>query len=680
MRHFEAAQQAVRAFDLAGALEHLERALELAPNYARARKAIASLRQRQAALVRVKLAYETARAGGKLVAARTAVEAWSRLADPASPELQSAWTELVSSLRRAEALTAKALKLERTDPPTARNLYGQSLVIAADLPEALAGLRRTPPDPPAALEAEVLGDRIRLTWTPPPPDGLGPLSYVVLRKRSGVLRHPTDGTRIAVTAACEFDDLLVTPGDTVGYAVLSQRGEVESIAAISLGPLVFLADVKDVRVAVREHEVELSWSPPRGVGEVRVVRKADTPPAGPRDGDRIASALDQALDRDIEKDRVYYYGIYAVYKMADGRLFPSPGVMVSGRPQPPVEPLEAPRLLQEAGGRVRLNWIEPARGSVKILRTAMPLPLPAGSRLSAAEVETLHGHWLIPAAPDRADDPEPPAAGPCSYTPLTGWGDTWTVGQSVSLSRVPDPTELSATRSGIGLGSSSGLTRVTLRWRWPAEASAAIVVARQGAPPQGPSDPVASPEFVSRAEYDQQGCWSFTLTLGRPRSARSQARASARPTTEAPSSDSGPWHVRVYSLAERDGVRSISPGVEPTAATVLPGRHPEVTVSYHLKRPWLPGLPWTLTFRSEPAGSTLPSMVLVAHPRTVPLAVDDGQIIAHFPDVHDGASFPIRTRLNLARHGLRVFLDPNIEPDEVIPVRFRHPEIGSPRA
>ena len=76
-------------------------------------------------------------------------------------------------------------------------------------------------------------------------------------------------------------------------------------------------------------------------------------------------------------NEVYHYGIYAIYAMADGRLFPAPGVVVSARPQPPISTLEAPRLLVEPSGRVRIDWVEPPRGSVKILRTARP-PAPPG--------------------------------------------------------------------------------------------------------------------------------------------------------------------------------------------------------------------------------------------------------------------------------------------------------------
>ena len=153
------------------------------------------------------------------------------------------------------------------------------------------------------------------------------------------------------------------------------------------GPFLFLADVKDVRVEFRNREVELGWSLPRGVSEVRVIRKQGGPPKNPRDGDRIPAALDHALDRNLDPNEVYHYGIYAIYAMADGKLFPAPGVVVSARPQPPISTLEAPRLLVEPSGRVRIDWVEPARGSVKILRTAGPLPHPVGTRLSARQTE-----------------------------------------------------------------------------------------------------------------------------------------------------------------------------------------------------------------------------------------------------------------------------------------------------
>ena len=680
-RHFDAAQQAFRTFQLERALEHLERVRELAPNHAEARKAIALVRKRQAGIARVQLAYQTAMAGGRLFAARAAVEAWSRVVDPESPEIQAAWSELTRELSRAETLAARARNLERTDPPAARTLYRQSLAIAADLPDALAGLGRTPPDPPTVLDAQVLGDRIRLYWTPPPSDGLGPLTYVILRKRGGALQHPADGTRIAEVSTSEFDDTHATPGDTVGYAVLSKRGGVESVSAISLGPFVFLADVKDVRVDFRQDVVELAWQPPRGVAEIRVIRTRGAPPRDVRDGDRIATAIDHALDRDVDPKEVYHYGIFAIYKMSDGRLFPAPGVVVSARPQPVVSPLEAPRLLLEPGRGVRLDWIEPMRGAVKVLRTAHPLPVPAGTRLLANEAEALDGYRIEPALPGQGYDPEPPAEGHCYYTPLTVWNGMSTVGHGVALSRVADPSELRATRAGGGLGSGPSGTRVTLRWQWAAGAGATLVVARQGAPPLGTSDPAAITEAVSFADYDRLGSWTLSLPVTRPRDAHVNfpAGEGSEPGILTISTDAGPWHIRVYSLANVDGIRSISPGLEPTAATVLPGPNPEVTVSYVLKRPRFPGFPWSITFQTDPPGTPVPAMVLVAHPRAVPLSVDDGQIVAHFPAGPAATRHSIRTAVNLAKYCVRAFADPEVEPALITPIRLRHPETGTTR-
>ena len=582
LRHFEAAEHAFRGLDLDAALEHLGRVLELAPEHAGARNGLGRVRRRQAELDRLRMDYQAARAGGRLAAARAAVEAWSRLADPRSPELQAARAELTPLLRRAEALAARARKLERADPPAARNFYRQALEIAADLPDATAGLARTPPDAPTAMDARVLGDRIRLVWTPPPPDGCGPLTFVVVRKRDGVLAHLGDGVRIAEVDAPEFDDLTVPPGETIGYAVLSKRGAAESLAAISLGPFVFLPDVQDVRVEPGADHVALGWRSPAGVTEVRVVRKRGAAPSGPRDGDRLPAALDHVVDRGLEPDQVYHYAIHAIYRMPDGRLFPSPGVAA-------------------------------------VARTGTPIA------------------W----SPDR----------PVARPEATG--------------RPADPTDLRVTRAGGPQGTGPGGVRVALRWRWAADAPSALIIARPGVPPEGPDDPMATTAIVRRDDYERQGGWTLALP--------------AIPNGEPAAPDVGPWRIRVYSADDRGGSRVLSPGTEPSAATTVPGPYPEVTVSYDLRRPWLPGAAWSLTLRTEPAGATTPPLVVVAHPRAVPLSADDGRIVARIPAAADGTRIPIPAAYRVGGQGLRVFLDPTIPPDTLVPIRFRHPENGSTR-
>ncbi len=146
-----------------------------------------------------------------------------------------------------------------------------------------------------------------------------------------------------------------------------------------------------------------------------------------------------------------------------------------------------------------------------------------------------------------------------------------------------------------------------------------------------------------------------------------------------PSSGEGPWHIRVYSVAPVDDERVVSAGLDPTAATIVPGPHPEVTVTYTLRRPAFPGRPWSLTIQTEPAGAAIPPTALVSHPRTVPLSVDAGEIVAQFPTARDGATFTLPGKLDLAKHRARIFADPHVAPDSLPPIRLRHPQTDATR-
>lgn len=668
--HFAAAQDAFRARDLAAARRHLERVQSYAPRHPGARNGMLKVRDRAAVIDGLRTDLAMAEAGGRLVSALRLIRSWRRLAAPGDPAIRKARAQVVDQIRRAERLATAARKLERTDPPQARRLYRESLDLVADLPSGLAGLKRCPPDPPTELDAQALGDRVRLSWTPPAPDELGPLTFIVLRKRGGLPRHPGDGTRIAEVSSAEFDDRHVEPGETVSYAVLSKRGPAESLAAVAAGPILYLPDVRDLRADPRETEVALSWSPPPGAIEVRVVRNRDITPKTPRDGDRVPATLAEAVDRNVESGRIYHYGVFAIHQAADGRRFPSPGLSITTGPRPAVAPPAAPRISLGPLGRVRLDWTEPARGTVRILWTAQPPPFPPGATVTDAEIEELGGRWLAAIAPDRAEDDEPPAAGG-RYTPFLSIGGGWIVGRGVGMSLAADPTDLRAVRLGALPGEPGG-GRVQLRWEWPPGAFAARVLARLGASPIGANDVKALAFTVSRTDYDRAGAWILNLP---PPPADEPAHVNGDPQPARPTD----WRVRVFGVVEADGATHLSPGIEPTAETIVPGPHPEITIDYQLKRPWFPGRPWTLALRTEPPGEAVPPLVVVANARAVPLSAEDGEIVARVPAARDGATLPIPADSRLSALGVRAFVDPAGDPDFLPPVRLRHPEAGGTR-
>lgn len=650
VRHFEAAQHAHRSRDHATALDHLHQVQRLAPHHVGARKAIEKVKDRLAAIDRARSAYEVEAARRHLVAARKAVEAWALLVDPLTPDLRSARDAVTRGLREALALAIRARDVVAADPAAASDLLRRSLAIAADLPEAREGLGRCPPGAPTALRIEQAGERLRLRWAAPPGDGLGPVTYRVLRKTRGVPAHSADGTVVAEVAATEWDDPAAAPGEVVGYGVFGRRGEVESPTGASAGPVTILGEVSEVRVEAIKGEVQVTWRPPRGSTSVRAVRKAGVPPRGPEDGTRVETLRDGLVDRGLDDDKVYHYGVYAVYEGPDGRPVASRGVVVSAMPHAPVRGVDCLSALLHDDGRVRLEWEEPERGGVRILRSPRPPEVAPGDRLDPAEVMALAGLWIDAEGPGLAVDPHLPMVGSCHYTPFTAWAGGLIAGRGVTYSSVQDPSDLRAVRVG-----SAG--KVHLRWRWSPQGSQALIVARTGRFAIGPDDPDARRMTVQDVEYGRQGYFALNLPPGAQ----------------------GAWHISVYGIATVDGDRVVSPGLDPTARTVLPGPHPEITVSYSLRPPRFPGRRWSLTFRTEPPGASIPPTALIAHPRTVPLTVDDGEVVDHFPESRDGATFRIRTKVNLASLRARVFADPRSEPDGLPPIRLRHPEAGGTR-
>ncbi|WP_422924596.1 hypothetical protein [Singulisphaera sp. PoT] len=647
--HFEAARLAFRERQVEISKLHLQRILEFAPTHASTLKALEKLSERQEQIERARAAWESARAAGQWFAARKAADAWSILVPVDHPGARAARDKADQVVRQAKALAARAKAIAQADPKAARELYRQSLGLASDLPEAISGLLRCPPEHPTNLTADYERGRVRLRWVAPNPDGHGSFSYVIVRKSGAPIINLADGTRIAEVQATEYEDLDVVAGESVSYAILTRRGASESIAATAIGPVLLLGEVVDVRVEEGDREVTLSWSLPERASGVRVMRKLGSPPSNPQDGERVETLRDRVQDRNLINDRVYHYGLFAAYKTADGPMLAARGVFVSAQPHPPTEILEAPTIAQEADGRIRLDWIEPARGRVRFLRTLAPLSRGPGSRLTLAEADLLGGIWIDPISSNRAYDPEPLAFGVCHYTPLLSAAGMLTVGHASTFSCVRDPSELRANRVAGG--------KILLRWRWSAQGHECWVIAKAGSLPTGPNDPDAIRTTVHEVEYSRVGHHALLLPTGRD----------------------GPWHIQVFTVAKIGDEVVVSPGLEPSARIVVTGPHPEITISYDLRKPSFPGRAWSLTFRTEPAGSEVPPTALVAHPRTVPLSVDDGEIVAQFPAARDGTTFSIPNKLNLAKGRARVFADPHADPDSLPPIRLRHPETGVAR-
>jgi hypothetical protein len=54
-------------------------------------------------------------------------------------------------------------------------------------------------------------------------------------------------------------------------------------------------------------------------------------------------------------------------------------------------------------------------------------------------------------------------------------------------------------------------------------------------------------------------------------------------------------------------------------------------------------------------------------------------VVARLPASQDGALCRFRTKRSFASHQIRVFADPNVDPEGRSPIRLRHPDAELPR-
>lgn len=636
VQHFEAAQRAFRMKRYGVAVDHLRRVQRMAPRHVGARKGLEKLQAQIGEIRRLKGVFAVERSGQRLVAARAVLEHWGRLVSPGEPVFRAALEDVTRRLAEAEALTARGREQVGRDPAEARVLYRRALVLATDLPEALDGLRRCPPDGPSALFAEARAGRVMLRWSAPAVDEGGAIAYRVIRKRGEAPAHAEDGTVVAEVEGTEWEDGGVTRGEAYGYAVFARREGVSSITGVSSGPFVVVDEVKQVRVESARGLVRLAWTLPEGAVGARVVRKRGMPVLGPHDpaGVVVEAGRDGVEDRGLEDGRVYHYGVYALYRTGSGRAHASAGVAVSAVPGEPPGVVTDLRIEAGADGQPCLRWTPPDVGRVRVVRTERPLMWVEEELRPAAELSGIEGEWLADVRPGVVV--ERGARGGASaiayLTPVTVHAGQAAVGGAVVLARIEDPRGLRVERSW------EAPSTVWLRWQWAegAGGARARVEAREGRHALGPEDGAARMVVVSRDEYAQRGY----------------------ATMELPPGEAGPWYVVVYSEVEVRGQTWHSPGIEPGARAIVPEPGGATDVWYTIERPKVGGRDWRVRLRTEPPGAEIGPTVLVAQRRYVPLGATEGQVVARFGAARDGERMLFRPAAALDGQKMRLWPDP----------------------
>jgi hypothetical protein len=653
-RLWEEAEAQYRARNDDAALASLEQLRAIAPRLGAIDRIAAKIdrRRKEAAATREEL--DRAIASRRLMAARAAVIALAALVPDDDPGYVEARGVVERDLRDAATLIDRARAAMADDPALARTLLLKALALAADSDEARDALRACPPDAPAKLLIGTDPAGVTLSWKAPTSAPQDAIRFRV--RRSVGVEASRSSPVVAETAQASYRDADAPSAASLWYAVATVRDGVESVTHAAAGPIVLLREVSELKLESTTRAVSLSWTTPPGAVAVRVDRT--TLGAGSSGGGKtetIASAQGRALDQAVEPDRAYRYTVRVSYPAATegGPPRVSSGVAVEAFTASRASPVLEVDLRRLPDGTMRVGWNARGPSRVTIYRLDRAPSVTPGAAISADALGRAGAVALPLQYDDHAIDPSPERAAATYYLPVTSWNGSTAVGRAAVWLAVPDPSDLRAARSTT---ENSG--QVMLRWRWAPGATSSLVLARSGASPTGPEDPRAVRFEVAESDYAREGRYRLNLPADQP----------------------GPWHLAVRSVVEVEGRATVSEGREPTSRLVLAAPSPVVQVSYQIHRPRFPGRSWRVSFRTDPPGQEVPPTTLVAHPRTVPLSADDGEVIDHFPATRDGASFRVRSRASqhLAQFSrgearARVFADPRTDPATAPVIRIRHP-------
>ena len=338
----------------------------------------------------------------------------------------------------------------------------------------------------------------RLTWDRLPESG--PVEYVVVRSDGDTPPlSPSRGKVIAETKATECLDEELEPGQSYVYSVFSRREGLQSGQGTPAGSIVALADVTEVKVDPRDNLVILVARPRPNVSEVQVLC-AQHPhvPTDPADKQvrLVQTAGDRAEDRGVGNDIAYNYMVRCLYRLPDGTVRASAGLVVEKvTPKAPPPPVTGAVAERQNDGRVQVRYPPVDDAQVRVYRLAKPPQWRCGEVVTVDDIESQGwGEPIRSEGPTVAVDADP-RADRLYYLPVTVQGSQATIGQ---IRRLPIP-EVKGLRALVVDGG------VRLRWEWPETCEAVRVVRREGAWPESPNDPAGKIWEVNRETYDQDG-------------------------------------------------------------------------------------------------------------------------------------------------------------------------------
>ncbi|MBE8233685.1 MAG: zinc ribbon domain-containing protein, partial [Endozoicomonadaceae bacterium] len=377
--------------------------------------------------------------------------------------------------------------------------YEKSLSYCIDFSLALSAIAKTPPPLPLALNAEWVGDSLRLNWEQV--NANGNITYYLIRKQKGLPMNYKDGELIAETSGVTVDDVTLTPGISFFYALFSSRAKVLSLNFVTSGPYFKLADISQLEYRVGHQQVFIEWQAPDNCHSVEVWRHENKQPERNKLGKKIVVSGNSLVDSNLKNDQRYGYLIVVKFKDPTGQtdFFYSKGSSFFATPTEPPKPI-LDLTVERRDRTAFLKWLPISSKNTHVqIRQTQLLPKATEGQLISTSKVNLFGS-LVPISTDGQTQVTLDTQGCVFFTPLTVGKEMAVVGKVVRITTLDDVSNIRSQNTG---------RNISLSWIWPKGASEVLIAYQYDRFPLTEDEKESTLTKITRAEYDRKQCWEL---------------------------------------------------------------------------------------------------------------------------------------------------------------------------
>lgn len=284
--------------------------------------------------------------------------------------------EISQAITKAQSLfnRAKAAKVEKD----ILELCAQAYDLCADLP----GVKEFMPAPSAVTGMSVSANgnmKVNIvSWTATNDKSI---RYIVVRSTNGWIQHIADGETIFRGSANSYTDKTIEPGVTYYYNVFAERAGVFSKGAKGESA-VNLFEISNVSITAADASLNITWDslPANATAEIYEVSS--------NGGKKLiaTSSSDSYLVSSLTNGVTYSYQVLLSY-IVNGKKETTKGVIKSGVPDCPPEPIDTLRVKPSQDDSFEAIWFQDSANDVRLFCSTQKPKYNLGDIVSLSNLE-----------------------------------------------------------------------------------------------------------------------------------------------------------------------------------------------------------------------------------------------------------------------------------------------------